>query len=165
MVRALMFLIAGSVCLTSGCAQPQEEEATVEPGITLEEAEAGANQIVAGWNAAMAAGDPEPIVSVYEESGVAMPPNSPAAEGQEAIRAWLAGLFADGPIPFEGRLEGFETAGDVVVSYGTYTMTFSVNDEPVTDTGKWIDISRRQPDGSLRTVRNIWNSDLPLGAD
>jgi ketosteroid isomerase-like protein len=102
---------------------------------------------------------------VYEAGGVAMPPNSPAAEGQEAIRAWLAELFADGPVPFEGQLVGFETAGDRVISHGTYTMTFYLDEESVTDTGKWVDIARRQPDGSFRTVRNIWNSDLPVVTD
>ena len=36
--------------------------------------------------------------------------------------------------------------------------------EPINDTGKYIEIWRKQADGSWRVIRDIFNSDLPVAA-
>lgn len=145
------------VVLALGCAPPAEEEA-----ISAEEYREAANNLVAGWNRAMTAQDADGILALYADGAVAMPPYQPALKGKQAIRSWLTELFAQGKVEFESRLEGFEVAGDYLIGHGTYSLSvIPAEGEPVRDQGKWVDISKWQPDGLLRTVRNIWNSDNP----
>ena len=44
-----------------------------------------------------------------------------------------------------------------------YTVTFTpeAGGEPIRGIGKWMDIYKRQPDGSWKIYRGIYNSDLP----
>jgi ketosteroid isomerase-like protein len=58
-------------------------------------------------------------------------------------------------------------AGDMAYVYGTYSMMLAMPgmEEPVPDHGKYIEIWRRQEDGSWRLARDIFNSDLPLAED
>ena len=41
-------------------------------------------------------------------------------------------------------------------------MTVVVDEQPIQDHGKFIEIRRKQPDGSWLISRDIFNSDLPL---
>ncbi|NIM47978.1 MAG: hypothetical protein GTO22_01735 [Gemmatimonadales bacterium] len=53
--------------------------------------------------------------------------------------------------------------GDVAYARGTYLLTIAVEGaEPTTDTGKYIEIRRKQPDGSWPIAIDMFNSDLPL---
>ena len=55
-------------------------------------------------------------------------------------------------------------AGDIAYVYGTFSMILMLPDveEPVPDAGKYIEIWRRQADGSWKIVMDIFNSDLPV---
>ena len=52
---------------------------------------------------------------------------------------------------------------DLAYLRGTYTMTFTIpGAAPIDEQGKFLQIYRRQPDGSWEMAREIYNSDLPL---
>ncbi len=55
-------------------------------------------------------------------------------------------------------------AGDMVFYSNRYTYTFTdpVTNAPTTETGNWVLIYRRQPDGSMKIFREVI-SDLPAG--
>jgi ketosteroid isomerase-like protein len=98
----------------------------------------------------------------YAPDAIVMPPNEEVVRGRDAIASW----FENFP-PFEGlqfnQVE-FDGAGDIAYVYGTYSMIVTLPDaeEPVPDRGKYIEIWRRQDDGSWKIVLDIFNSDLPL---
>ena len=54
---------------------------------------------------------------------------------------------------------------DLAYVLGTYTMTIVPPGAPgpIEDSGKYIEIRRRQPDGSWLISTDIFNSDLPSG--
>ena len=57
------------------------------------------------------------------------------------------------PVAIDGR-------GDLAFARGTYSWTVRVGEgEPVSDTGKWLTIGRRQADGTWLLSQDIWNSD------
>jgi ketosteroid isomerase-like protein len=113
------------------------------------------------WLAAAQARDWRTVALLYTEDAILMPPNGPPVVGRENIRAW----FADFPPLSRFHTETLEVVGCGDLSYlrGRYELTFEVEgSNPVSDTGKYLEIRRRQPDGSWLLSRDTFNSDLPL---
>ena len=52
-------------------------------------------------------------------------------------------------------------SGDWAFDRGPYTVTFTpkAGGEPMRDSGRGMDFFKRQPDGSWKTYREIWNND------
>jgi ketosteroid isomerase-like protein len=98
----------------------------------------------------------------YAPDAIVMPPNEEAVRGREAIIAWNESFPPYEDLQFtQVEVDG---ARDIAYVYGTYTMVMvgSEMGEPVTDRGKYIEIWRRQGDGSWKVALDIFNSDMPL---
>lgn len=115
------------------------------------------------WAAAAAAKDLDKSVSFCGPDAAILVPNAPAAEGPEAIRKWFQDAFN---IPgFKLLWRATEAAaaksGDLGYSRGTYELTFNdASGKPVSDHGKYITVWKKQPDGSWKVLRDIFNSDV-----
>jgi len=113
-----------------------------------------AAQILSGRDSAAAAH--------YTENAVFMVPNLPALEGRAAIRAWFAG----GPplATFTLTSKEIDGVGDVAYVRGTWTLTIAAAGKTpaIEDHGKFLEVRRRQADGSWLMVADIFNSDVPL---
>jgi len=100
----------------------------------------------------------------YAPDAVVMPPNTTAVKGHEAI----ASFFESFPLLSEVKFDQIEVDGacGLVYVWGTYSLKMSPTDAdtPTTDSGKYIEIWRKQEDGSWRVALDIFNSDLPLPA-
>ena len=55
-------------------------------------------------------------------------------------------------------------AGDASTLATLFTLTPKASGTPTDDEGKYLLISRRQPDASWRIARHIWNSNNPVPA-
>lgn len=102
-------------------------------------------------------GDWPAFFSYMTDDAVIMWPNRPAVEGLDAIREvnWVRAVdWAIKPIDVIG-------AGDLAYVRGTYSLLLDM-EGATRDEGKFLNILRRQPDGSWRF--SVWmnNSDLPL---
>ena len=106
------------------------------------------------------AGDFAAVAALYTPDAIVMPPNAPSATGRAAIEQ-LLGAFP--PMSaFELNSATVDGRGDLAFVHGTYIMTMSMPDgTAVTDTGKYIEIRRRQ-DGRWLISHDIFNSDLPV---
>ncbi len=105
--------------------------------------------------------DWDAVSQMYADSAIFMPPNSPAIRGRAAIREWL-GAFP--PVAtFTVIDDGVVGAGDLVYTYGRYTMTLGLAGSPV-DSGKYLDIRRKQKDGSWKYEADMFNTSVPLPA-
>ncbi len=101
------------------------------------------------------------VAGLYAEDAVVNPPNEPAVKGRAAIKAWFEKFppltaFAANIVKVDGR-------GDLAYVHGTYTMTLAPPgaSAPVKDTGKYVEIRRKQADGKWLIAVDIFNSDLP----
>jgi ketosteroid isomerase-like protein len=98
----------------------------------------------------------------YAPDIVFMPPNGEAVRGRDEVAAWTT----EGTPPLEElryELVQVEGAGDLAYVYGNYSMTVTPPEaEPTTDRGKYLEIWRRQADGSWKMALGIFNSDMPL---
>jgi ketosteroid isomerase-like protein len=98
---------------------------------------------------------------LYTDTAAFLPPNDKAVAGRDAIQAWMKALppvkeFKLTPVEIEGR-------GDLAYVKGTFAMTLAPSGAPgpIADVGKYVEIRRKQADGSWLIAVDIFNSDLP----
>jgi uncharacterized protein (TIGR02246 family) len=99
--------------------------------------------------------------ALFLDDAVIYPPNEPAVKGRAAIRAWLEKFP---PITeFKLNNEKVEGREDLAYVLGTYTMTITPPGAPgpVKDSGKFVTVVRRQPDGRWLGAVDMFSSDLP----
>ncbi len=124
-------------------------------------------ELDAQWSKVAAAKDLDKTVSYYADDAIVLPPNAPAATTKEAIRGvWKDMItnpgFAGGWKPTKVEVA---KSGDLAYLSGTYD--FTLNDakgKPVKDRGKYVEVWKKQADGTWKTVTDIWNSDPPSPA-
>ena len=121
----------------------------------------------AQWSAAAGAKDIDKTVSYYSENAVVMPPNAPSATTRETIRsAWKEMLTSPGAaVSWKATKVEVAKSGDLACVSGTYEeTTIDASGKPVNDRGKYVEIFKKQADGTWKVVADIWNSDLPATA-
>ena len=118
------------------------------------------------WSKAVGARDVEKTISYYSDDAVVMPPNIPTLTGKEPIRALWKSML-DSP-DFSGgwKVTKVEVArsGDLAYISGNYE--FNEKDgsgKPITDKGKYLEVWKKQADGSWKCVADMFNSDMPAG--
>ena len=121
----------------------------------------------AKWSAAAGAKDVDKTVSYYSEEAIVMPPNASAATTKESIRsAWKEMLTTPGAaISWKATKVEVAKSGDLAYVSGTYEETMTnASGKPVKDHGKYVEVWKKQADGTWKVVADIWNSDLPASA-
>lgn len=102
------------------------------------------------------------VKTYYAPDATVLPPNAADVKGQEA----LTSFFASSPPLSNVRFEELEVdgAGGLAYVWGKYSFDMLLPDAESTtnDSGKFIEIWRKQEDGSWRVTLDIFNSDLPL---
>jgi ketosteroid isomerase-like protein len=159
MSRCFPFLLS-MFFLTAGC-QPASEAAP-EMDTTAAD-EAAIRELVATFDPAVLAEDIEAMMSRYSETSVRIPPNAPAAVGLEAIRELFLQGWEENDFDVVNELRELHAVGDYAFARGTYSSRVTPADgsEPFEDAGNWSSAWQRQPDGSWKTLWDIWNSDFP----
>jgi len=98
---------------------------------------------------------------IYSPDAVLGPPNTPAAVGREALLRWARTLppitsFTLTELDIDGR-------GDLAFVHGRYHMVVQPAGAPASpDSGKYIEVWRKQANGSWKISRDVFNSDVPL---
>jgi len=113
---------------------------------------------------AQISGDIDAWMSSFTEDAMVMAPNLPALTNKPAIRQWNAPNFEQFDLHEESDEREVEVAGDLayIRAHWNWTMTPKGGGKIVKDTGNSIWILRRQPDGSWKIARGIYNSDKPI---
>ncbi len=99
-------------------------------------------------------GDSSLVASIYAPDARVMPPGSEMVTGQD-IQAYWQGVIDSGVTG--GRLETvrLEEHDDLAVEEGRYRVQVGTD---IVDTGKYVVVHRRQPDGAWKIAVDIWNS-------
>ena|SRR5947209_20443005 len=111
----------------------------------------------AKWLEAFNGGDAAGVAARYEQDGRLMAPNLPAMEGRDQIEVF-AKEFVQTGAKLGFSLVTVHESPDMCASVGRYEM--DIPGAPK-DQGKFIEIWRRQPDGSWLIADDIFNSDNP----
>ena len=145
------------LCLIFGCQQPVEEvakEAVAEVASLSDEDMAAIRASTEEYSQAWRSADWVTLAALHTEDAM--------VQGRDAIQA----SNEASPVPLEANLTIVEIdgRGDLAYVQGTYSSTVQPEGapEPIQETGKYIEIRRKQEDGSWLITIDIWNSDLPL---
>lgn len=96
------------------------------------------------FSAALANQDVEAVVDGYTDDARILLPGLPPVRGRDAITALFRTSLARGPSRITFSTDDVWDCGDVVIDVGTYTSDG--------ETGKYVVVHERQPDGSLKMV-------------
>lgn len=98
--------------------------------------------------------DPDAFLATCTDDIIFMPPEQPPVVGKEGCR----GFLKDFPVPeaFTSEIADVEGTGDLAFARGSATASFP---DGATVTFTYVGIHRRQPDGSWKMARDIWNTD------
>jgi uncharacterized protein (TIGR02246 family) len=107
---------------------------------------------------AMLSGDAAGIAALYTEDGMLLPPNEGVVKGRAAIQQYVSRFPKI--TAFEPRMVYIEGNGEVAYTRGTYEITMMPPGAktPSKASGKFIEIRKKQPDGSWLLARDFWNS-------
>ncbi len=150
------------VALTFSACQPTAERT---------EADVAAIQaLTETWSAAFVAGDVAALVALRTDDVVQMPPDAPTAKGKQPLEDFYNGIFGQFSVEATWPVEGTE---EIVVTDGwafhlsEYILRISpkAGGEAIEERGKIIVICQRQPDGSWKLAREIWNRNSPPGKE
>ena len=142
-------LAAAAVLIAAAC-QPQTQGLTDADRAAIEE-------VTEQFLQAFLSADFETIAQLYTEDAVFLPPNEPAVTGREAIKTWLTAFPRVSAATF--TTDEIDGVGDLAYVRGRYVMTLDLDASPV-DSGKYVEIRKRQSDGTWRLVADIFNSSL-----
>lgn len=115
------------------------------------------------WSKTAGAKDLEGTVSYYSDDASVFPPNAPQASGKQAIHAvWADVIASANAISWQTDKVEVARSGDLAYLTGTYQTTAKdPKAQPVNDTGKFVEVWKKQADGKWKTVADIFNSDVP----
>ena len=116
------------------------------------------------WSKAIGSRDVEKTISYYTDDALVMPPNIPTLTGKEPIRSLWKSMLGSPTFSGGWKATKVEVArsGDLAYVSGNYEFNEQDNSgKPITDKGKYLEVWRKQLDGSWKCVANMFNSDLP----
>ena len=124
---------------------------------------AGVRRTDSAFVAAANAGDVDGVVAAYAPTAALLPPNLPPQRGSAAIGGFWGGFLKAYTVSFEVTAETIEGRGDLAYTVGHYRLTAVPKEKAnpgMADEGKFVEILKRQPDGTWKYVVDIYNSNL-----
>jgi len=110
------------------------------------------------------AGDLDNFLSLWEDNAIRMDPDKPSIIGKENITKFFKPSFElfSVNVKIYGDIE-IQISGDMAFSRGTYTLSLTPKEGGATTTfdGKWLDIDKRQTDGSWKIYIDMVNYNGP----
>lgn len=162
MKNVLLFLSIGATAVTIAIAKPGD---SVTPSQDAAAARAAIDKGHETFMAAMNADNTDALLAPLAADAVFMPPNEATLVGTAAIRRWHETAVKQAKT-LGATVPNREVilVGDWAIESGNFTwrVQLAAGGAPVEDKGKFVAIWHRQPDGSWRVQRDIWNSSLPL---
>jgi len=112
------------------------------------------------YEKAVANQDVSIVVGCYTPDAVLMPPNEPVARGSVQMEAVFQRYVEAGASSLTLETVDLEEQGDVVIEVGRYELGIQTPDGSMTDVGKYLQVFKRQADGTLRIAYDAFNSDI-----
>ena len=143
--------------LTSGC---KKQQAAVDPKAS----EAAVRAADASWSRAAQAHDMSAVFSYYASDAVVMPANAEMSTDKLGLqKVWSEMLTRDTDLEWTPMWVEASKSGDIVYVVGVYTMTTKAKKgkPATTEHGKYMEVWKKQVDGTWKAEADTWNADGP----
>ncbi len=110
----------------------------------------------------LARGDMEAFGALHTEDTLLLPPNAPQLSGRQAVVSFYKEFVEAGYKNFSFSSVQVSSDGDLAYNVGRYSADVATDGGTTTDSGKFVDVYKRQSDGSWKIHVSIFNSDTPL---
>lgn len=133
------------------------------PDITAVRAIIGAGNTT--FSEAIISGNYAPLMELYMESAVSMPPHSPPLMGRAAILRHFTGSALRGVRFTSARFatHDLDVSGTMAYNRGSYDLVMEIPDSgSYMDQGKYLAIWKLDADGNWRILTDIWNSNFTV---
>jgi uncharacterized protein (TIGR02246 family) len=122
------------------------------------------NDLRSRFEAAYNAGDAAGVTALYTDDAVSMPDHHAAVQGKAALQQYFQEVFAQYTTKLSLLSPDLEINGDVAHETGIYTMimTPKAGGNAMTQSGKYLVVLKRQPDGLWRLHHDIDNTSTPM---
>jgi uncharacterized protein (TIGR02246 family) len=159
MRTALLAVLIPSAFVATSCSPSATDDSRVAD-------ESAIRALDEQWSATAARNDLDGTVAFYADDAVLLPANAPIATDRKSIRDSWAGLLGpNSAVSWKVSKVEVAKSGELGYLYGTYSL--SIQDPkggpPVRDTGKLVEIWKKQADGKWKCIVDTYNSDLPAG--
>ena len=110
--------------------------------------------------------DAAKVISYYAPDAAVMFPGDKPTEGNAAIARRYDAMIADQSFSLDFTNAKTSASGDLAYTRGTYRATFTApgSELPITESGNYVTIFRKQSDGSWKIVEDISAPGLPEAA-
>jgi len=158
MRTALLLFLISSAILTTSCNPSGTVDTRAADAAALQRADEQ-------WAATAARNDLAATVAFYADDAVLLPPNASIATDAKSIRqTWASLLGPNTALSWKASKTEVAKSGELGYLYGSYEL--SIKDPkggpPVHDTGKFLEIWKKQADGNWKCIVDTYNSDLPV---
>ena len=107
-------------------------------------------------------GDLAALATLHTEDVLYLPPNASAVSGRQGVKSTAKELFDAGWKNMSFSSVQFGSDGDLAYHVGTFSVDAPTDKGMRKEEGKFVDIYKRQADGSWKVHVTIFNSDTPL---
>ena len=152
-IRTSVFCVLIAAISSSAFAGSEgKDEGVREARLAIEAANAKFSQ-------AFARGDAKALAAMYTSDAIAFPPDSEMIRGNEAIGVFWKATRDGGVQSATLTTDDVGRSGDIAYEVGKVSLTIRpVGNGPTTAVAKYVVVWKRQPDGSWKLHRDIWNS-------
>jgi uncharacterized protein (TIGR02246 family) len=157
--RSRGLAIVASLVLCA-CAAQQSSTSAAPRGADAVRAQI--EQAAVRFSEAFNRGDAAALAAMYDTGAVVLAPNAPPMRGRQNIEALWAGARQQGFKTLNLVVNSVEVIGNHAIELGSYTMVIQPPGQgEMTDRGKYMVLWRRQPDGSWKLYRDMFNTSMP----
>ena len=149
------------------CAKTSDTGAVQQMGSTNDPVtvQAAIDAQLARFVNAMVKSDTLTMHSVYTDDAKILPANHKIITNRAEHAEYDRGMLSAVTFQAAGmKTSDLIVTGDYAIETGAYTMTIKPKTgRAFADTGKYVAVWQKQPDGSWKMIRDVFNSDKPAG--
>jgi uncharacterized protein (TIGR02246 family) len=165
MMRSFALMLATMFsAAAAGCKSAPELAGTSAGAGPLASSEVAAiHRADSAFAAAANAGDAAAVAAVYLEDAHLLPPNAEPVQGRQDIQKFWDGLLGAYRVKISMGSDAVEGRGDLAYTRGHYTLeaTPRAKGQPFREEGKFVEVLRRQPDGSWGYAVDMYSPNQP----
>jgi uncharacterized protein (TIGR02246 family) len=159
--------------LTALACRPAPKATTADAGVESAAAPAGFSAqdeaairgVDSAWARAATAGDAAALTALYTSDAMLLPPFEQAVKG-DAVKKYNEGMTSAVSGPTELTTQTVEGQGDLAYAVGAYRATLTpkkAGAKPLpVETGKYLEVLKKQSDGSWKIAYDMWSADAPM---